>query len=141
MTPIHIDKLYNEIAEKSGEDKQLTKDFLEFFWKDVKKNLSSLTNNNIKVIAIGTFIIKSRKLAKVIEKYENFKKKYDRISSLGKITYLQYHIKKDTIESLEKLHKVQKMIDAELLKKENNKLIRAEYEKNKANLEKQKTNI
>jgi len=69
-------KRYQEYIKPTAEeleiDSQCVRDVVDFFWKEVRKNLSDLSEPRIEVPFFGYFEIKKRKLAEKIADYERF---------------------------------------------------------------------
>lgn len=59
------------ISEK-GYDAQFAEDTVSFFWSEVRKNLSELTNLSVTVRRLGIFMVKPWKVEEFIDNYRKF---------------------------------------------------------------------
>jgi nucleoid DNA-binding protein len=120
MNPKRSSTLYKEVSEEINVSETLVSDIIEFYYKDLRSQLSGLKYPRINVEGLGQFVIK-QKLAEVY------------ITKLTKIlpthdvsTFRAYHNKKTMEEKLELLNIVTIKIEQERKRKE-------EFIKNKNN--------
>ena len=97
MNPKKSNKLYTEISEDLSLNEDQVEDIIEFYYKEVRKNLSSLENLRINLPGLGHFIIQKKSVDALILKYRNLNNKYDTQ------TFINYHNKKSAEQKLEKL--------------------------------------
>lgn len=134
MNPKKPDDIFPIVAEATENPKELVEAIVSFYWKEVRDTLINCKSHNVFIDGLGTFRAKPWKLPEVILKYERMVKKYqDLISGENKMTIQKFSILKDYEEKLERLHELQKMIDADKDKKEQVKQKRY-AEENKNNL-------
>ena len=84
MNPKNYKDFYEEVAKEAEVHKDLTSDFISFFYGKVRYNLSSLSNPKINIPGLGTFKIRTNKLKKAI------KRNKDILGNLEKMTYKGY---------------------------------------------------
>ena len=124
-------------AEITGEDEELVKAVVDFYWSELRKVIVNLKAPNIIVNGLGTFKIKDWKIKTVEQKYSNYVEAFTKRKDKGKLTFQQFATLKDDEERLAKIRNIQKLLDADVVKKQELKKRRHEYN---ASLEKQKKN-
>ena len=82
-------------------------DVIDFYWQEVRKNLSSLTHSRIHVTNLGDFVTKHWKLDDKIEMLEKFEEN-NKQKGLQKIT-----ARYKTAETLFDLKNLKKLMDEE----------------------------
>ena len=128
MIPKKPNSLYNEIIDEFECSEQLLDDLVHFYYKTLKKRMSSLTDLRLNVEGLGHFVLKMRKVKNTIPHYEKV------LSNHDTSTFGAYHNKRSIEEKLEKLKYIDVRIQEELEKRQNFK--NEKY--SKANLEKEK---
>jgi nucleoid DNA-binding protein len=113
MTPKKANKLYKELTKEFEIQEDLAEDLIEFYYKSLRKKLSSLTDLRINVDGLGHFVIKIQKVKKSIPHYEKILKNHD-TSTFG-----AYHNKKSVEEKLDLLNKIHDKVEIELTKRKN----------------------
>lgn len=111
MIPKKPEKIVKELSEQTDMSETLIDDVVSFYYKEVRKKLSSLEDIKINLPGLGDFMIKKTSVDKLIKKYENIINKYDTQ------TFINYHNKKLAQSKLEKLHNVRKKVDEFLIVK------------------------
>jgi 4-alpha-glucanotransferase len=128
MNPKKSSILYKEVAEELNVLESLVGDMVEFYYKDLRSQLSSLKHPRINVEGLGQFVIK-QKLAEVyISKLTKMLPTHD-VS-----TFRAYHNKKAMQEKLQLLNDVSVKIEQEKKRK-------AEFTKNKNNESSTQSNL
>ena len=105
MNPKKSNKLYTEVSEDLNLNEEQVEDIIEFYYKEVRKKLSSLEDIRLNIPGLGHFVIKKVSVDKLVKKYENMVNKYD------SQTFSNYHNKKLAQAKLEKLYNARKKID------------------------------
>ena len=131
MIPHKAKNLTKDIAEELNISKTLVDDLIEFYYKDVRENLSELNHPRINIEGLGQFVIRAHGVHKAIPKYEKALNTHDTS------TFTAYYNKKIIEDRLVLLRKMQDMLDQEEQKKKEFKSKKYE-EYIKANLAKQK---
>ena len=131
MIPHKAKNLTKDIAEELNISKTLVDDLIEFYYKDVRENLSELNYPRINIEGLGQFVIRANGVHKAIPKYEKALNTHDTS------TFTAYYNKKIIEDRLVLLRKMQDMLDQEEQKKKEFKSKKYE-EYIKANLAKQK---
>lgn len=112
MTPKNASDLYKEFSEDLEISESLVENLIEFFYKEVKDQLTNLRNPRINVIGLGQFVAKSITVQKHIEKFTNVVKNCDTYSFSG------YYNKKNLEEKLELLTKLDLLLEIERQRKQ-----------------------
>jgi nucleoid DNA-binding protein len=127
MIPKKSRTLYKEISEDLNLSEDLIQDFVEFYYKEVRSNLTELKHPRINIDGLGQFAIRTYSVRKAIPRYTKQLENHD-TSTFG-----AYHNKKQMETKLEMLISLEKMMtEQEELKEEfKNK----KYGNTKGNLE------
>jgi 5-bromo-4-chloroindolyl phosphate hydrolysis protein len=70
MKPVKAKELIQQTALRTGESKEDVEDVVRFFWKTVRRNLTTLTEPTIQIANFGEFRIKEWALDSYIQKTE-----------------------------------------------------------------------
>lgn len=111
MIPHKAKNLTKDIAEELNISKTLVDDLIEFYYKDVRENLSELNHPRINIEGLGQFVIRANGVNKAIPKYEKALNTHDTS------TFTAYYNKKIIEDRLELLKKMQSMLELEEQKK------------------------
>ena len=111
MIPKKPEIVIKEIAEQYDIPESMVDDVVSFYYKEVRKKLSSLEDLRINIPGLGHFVMKKSSVDKMAKKYTNMINKYD------SQTFSNYHNKKLAEAKLEKLSKARKKIDEFLTSK------------------------
>lgn len=104
LQPKKAKLLISEVAKDLGVDENLVKCVVDYYWQEVRKNMSELTHQRIHILNLGDFVIKHWNVEKKIKELETFIDSNKR-KNKEKITE-RYKLK----ESLEKLYNLRKLI-------------------------------
>ena len=100
------------VAKQLDLPEHLVKDVVDFYWREVRRNLSSLSYPRIHITNLGDFTIKYWKLDDLIDKREKFKE-------LNKQRGLQQMTSRfKTAEDIFNLRKMKEMLNQENDRKE-----------------------
>jgi nucleoid DNA-binding protein len=113
MNPKKANKLYKQVAEEMDLSETLVEDFIEFYYKAVRANMSDLTHHRINVEGLGQFVVKHNLVRKAIPKYTKSLKNHDTS------TFRAYYNKKMVETKLDLLIKLEQKISDQEIKKEN----------------------
>jgi hypothetical protein len=130
MIPKKANSLYPEITDEFECSEKLVDDLVHFYYKTLKKRMSSIEDLRLNVEGLGHFVLKMRKVKNAIPHYEKVLNNHD-TSTFG-----AYHNKKSIEEKLKLLKKLNIKIEDELEKRQDFK--NEKY--SKTNLAKQKDN-
>jgi hypothetical protein len=111
MVPKKPEKIIREVAEQKDLPISTVDDIVSFYYKEVRKTLSSLEHININLLGLGQFIMKANSVNAMIKKYRALNNKYD------SQTFTNYHNKKNAENKLETLLAAKTKIDAFVMKK------------------------
>jgi nucleoid DNA-binding protein len=104
MIPKKPQVIIKQVAEELDLPQTLVDDIVSFYYKEVRRNLSSLEHININLAGLGHFIIKQKAVNMMIKKHESAKKNYNRD------TFKNYHNLKLVEQRLDKLYNAKKDI-------------------------------
>ena len=113
MIPYKSKALYKEVAEELNIPINLVEDIIEYYYKEIKSNITGLKHLRINVEGLGQFVIKENFVKKTIPKYKKI------LSNHDTSTFTAYYNKKTIEAKLDLLIKMEEMIAKEDLKKEN----------------------
>jgi len=106
MVPKKTKDLYKQLAEEQNLSEALVQNVVEFYYKEVKQNMTNITYPRIDISGLGQFIVKVSTVEKGIEKTQKILKVQD------EGTFKGYHFKKVLEERLVLLKNIQqKMLD------------------------------
>jgi 4-alpha-glucanotransferase len=120
MNPKKSSTLYKEVSEELNVSESLVGDIIEFYYKDLRTQLSNLKYPRINVEGLGQFVVKEKLAEVYISKLSKMLPTHD-VS-----TFRAYHNKKAMEEKLQLLNDVAIKIQEEKIRKE-------EFIKNKNN--------
>jgi hypothetical protein len=112
LNPKKAKRDITSVAKELGIPESVVKDVVDFYWREVRRNLSSLSYPRIHIANLGDFTIKHWKLDDIIDKHEKFEES-NRQKGLQQIT-----ARFKTAENLFQLKKMKRMIDDEKDRKE-----------------------
>lgn len=105
MIPKRPKKLYKELSEDLDISESMVDDIVSFYYKEVRKTLSSLDHLKVNLPGLGDFLLRTTSVKSMIKKY----KKYEQI--FNNETFVNYHNKKMAEYKLNKLTEAQVKID------------------------------
>lgn len=111
-----------DVAEKLDLSEDIVKDVLDYYWRAVRKSLSSLDHSRIHLTNLGDFTIKHWKIDDKIEMLEKWEEN-NKQKGLQQIT-----ARFKTAETLYDLKKLKKMVEEENQRKEFITLHKKSYE-------------
>ena len=112
MKPSKAKALIPNTALITNSSEELVEDLMDYYWRDVRKNLSSLNNSRIHISNLGDFVIKHWKLSDKIEALE----KWEENNKQKGMQQMTARFK--TVETLFDLKKMQGIIATENQRKE-----------------------
>jgi len=107
MIPKKPNKLYKQVAEEMNISEVLVDNFMTFYYKEVRKNLSELNYTKINIDGLGVMAVKPRTVDGLIDKYKS------KLSKLNTDTMDNYFYKKRIEGKVELLEKTKKLLEAE----------------------------
>lgn len=128
MNPKKSSTLYKEVSEELNVSESLVSDIIEFYYKDLRTQLSNLKYPRINVEGLGQFVVKEKLAEVYISKLSKMLPTHD-VS-----TFRAYHNKKAMEEKLQLLNVVAIKIQEERIRKE-------EFIKNKNNESSTQSNL
>lgn len=111
MIPKKASSFIPSTAEETGHTEDLVKAVTDYYWKELRKSLSTIEEPKIIAEGIGTFRMKHWKLKEKREKYNAILAKYEGKENL---TFQQFAIVKAVKERLAKLDIVEEKVNKEL---------------------------
>lgn len=124
MIPKKSSILYKELAEEMDISQELIQDFIEFYYKEVRSNLTGLKHPRINVDGLGQFVVRDYVVKKAIPRIKKALENHDTT------TFSAYYNKKMLEDKVIALEEVQKKINSLEEKKEQVKKQKNEYTKN-----------
>ena len=97
MNPKKSNKLDKEVSEELDLTEDLVQDFIEFYYKEIRRNLTDLLHPRINVDGLGHFVAKTFIIRKAIPKYQKF------LEVQSTETFAEYFNKKNTETKLNAL--------------------------------------
>ena len=111
MNPKKYKEITDEVAKDMGLDKQLVEEVVQFFYSQVRKNLSKLTSSRLLLPGLGTFVLRKQKLKTQI------KKNSDILNNLDPTQFNNY--KRSVREKLDRLNSIQEIVNREEEERQN----------------------
>lgn len=111
MNPKKASKLYRQVAEDTNVEENLVEHLVEFYYKEIRQQLSGLTHPYIRVNGLGHFYAKKIIIRKAIPRFQKILETHD-TSTFG-----AYFNKKSMESKLEKLINIEGLICQEELRK------------------------
>ena len=105
MIPKKPQVIIKQVAEELDLPESLVDDIISFYYKEVRRNLSSLENPKVNLPGLGDFVILKRSVDRLTSRYENLSKEYNTD------TFKNYHNLKTAESKLERLAKARKNIE------------------------------
>ena len=109
MIPKKAKDLRKDFIKDNNYDENLVNDLLDFYWKEVRKTISTLTHHTIRLDNIGSFKIKHWKLDETVTTFETILKNME-----GKFS--KYAVIEDLTKQIENINKVKQLIEKDTLK-------------------------
>jgi hypothetical protein len=108
MNPKKSNKLYTEVSEDLNLNEEQVEDIIEFYYKEVRKNLSDLVHPRINLDGLGHFVAKPIIIKNAISKNKKF------LDAQCTDTFAEYFSKKNTKTKLDLLINLEhKLIEIE----------------------------
>jgi nucleoid DNA-binding protein len=134
MNPKKASTLCKQVSEELNCKEELVEDFVNFYYKNLRENLSNLTHPYIRVPGLGFFVLKTKMTQSAIDYYE------ERIKNFKAKSFATHGYKKMMEERLEMLNKVNVIVKKENERKQKIRNLQHEL-RTKKNLEKPETDI
>ena len=123
MIPKKSRTLYNELSEDMNLSEELIQDIIEFYYTEVRSNLTELKHPRINIDGLGQFAIRPYAVRKALPRYKKILETHDTS------TFSAYYNKKMLEEKIVALTKIEKEIVLLELKKEKIQNLKDEYTK------------
>jgi hypothetical protein len=107
MIPKKPNLLYKQVAEEMNISEVLVDNFMTFYYKEVRKNLSEINYTKINIDGLGIMAVKPRTVDGLIDKYKS------KLGNLNTDTMANYYYKKRIEGKVELLEKTKKLLDAD----------------------------
>lgn len=111
MIPKKANKFYTQISEDLNVNTSLVEDLVDYFYKELRQNLTDLKYPRLNVEGLGHFVIKSRSVRKAIPRYQKSLQNHD-TSTFG-----AYYNKKMIESKLAALINIEQKITHQEIKK------------------------
>lgn len=112
MIPKKPNALYKEVAEELNLPANLIEDFIEFYYKEIKSNITGLKHPRINVECLGQFVVRPAAVRKAIPRYKKAIENHDTS------TFNAYYNKVNLEKKIVALENMEKELDKIELKKE-----------------------
>lgn len=126
MIPKKSSKIYKVVSEDLNIQEKLVEDIVQFYYKELRSNMSTLSHTRINVEGLGHMVVKPKIVSKAIVRLEKVVKNHDTS------TYNAYHSKKSMEEKLTLLKQITIKLTKEL--EERISFKKNKYEDTKNNL-------
>jgi 4-alpha-glucanotransferase len=129
MIPKKSSALYKELAEELNCPLELVEDLIQYYYKEIRNNLTNLTHPRLNVEGLGQFVARPGLVKKSIQRYKKA------LDSHDTSTFSAYYNKKmleDKVECLENLDKKLNLAELEkenFKKEKNEKQLKGDLEK------------
>ena len=123
------------IAKEADVSAELAEDVILYYWREIRKSLSSLSHSRIHVTNLGDFVTKHWKIDEKIEMLEKWEES-NKLKGMQQIT-----ARFKTAESLFDLKNLKKIVEEENQRKDFIKLHKNESKKHNTDLESKGTDI
>lgn len=97
MIPKKPQVIIKQVAEELDLPQSMVDDIVSFYYKEIRKNLSSLEHNKINLSGLGDFIILKSAVHRLADRYVNLSKEYNTD------TFKNYHNLKTAESKLQRL--------------------------------------
>lgn len=128
MIPKKSKSLYSEVSEELNMPINLIEDLIEFYYKDIKSNITGLKHLRINIEGLGQFVIKESFVRKMIPKYKKALANHDTS------TFNAYHNKLMLEKKLIALNHIENQLDILELKKQKINAKKEKYKLDKDNI-------
>lgn len=128
LVPKKAKELIKPTAEILGYDEQLVERFVNYYWKALRKDITSCNYINIFIRNFGTFSVRTKRVKKLLEKYER------QLKSIEPTSFKKCEIIKKIKEDKEKMEKILEVIYGEYTRKKTINAGRHERRIAKANM-------
>lgn len=128
MIPQKSKSLYKEVAEELNIPIDLVEDLIEYYYKEIKSNITGLKHLRINVDGLGQFVIKESFVRKMVPRYKKALTNHDTS------TFNAYHHKMMLEKKLIALAHIEKELDKVALKKQETLKKKEEYKLNKEDI-------
>lgn len=112
MRPKKAKEFISDIAQQLSLSQDIVKDVVDYYWREVRKNLSSLSHTRIHVTNLGDFVTKHWKIDEKIEGLEKWEEN-NKLKGLQEIT-----ARFKTAETLFDLKNLKKLVEEENQRKD-----------------------
>jgi hypothetical protein len=112
LRPRKAKELIPEVAKELGIPQDIVEDVIDYYWQEIRKNLSSLKHTRVHLTNLGDFTIKHWKIDDKIEMFERWEEN-NRQKGLQQIT-----ARFKVAESLFELKDVKKIVEEEQQRKD-----------------------
>ena len=112
MIPRKPKDLYKQVAEDMNISETLVDNFMTFYYKEVRKNLTELKYSKINLDGLGVMTVKPKTVEGLINKYTC------RFDKLNTDTFASYFNKKRIETKLDRLNNIKSILDQEKQLKE-----------------------
>lgn len=112
MRPSKAKEFIPDVAKELGIPQQIVEDVVDYYWQEVRKNLSSLKHTRVHLTNLGDFTIKHWKIDEKIAWYEKWEE-HNRQKGLQQMT-----ARFKVVEALFELKDVKKIIQEEAQRKD-----------------------
>lgn len=129
LKPIKAKDLIPELAKELNYDENLVRDVIDFYWRHVRKEVSSIKHCRVHLTNLGDFVVKHWRLKERIERLEQFEE-FNRQKGLQQVT-----ARFKNAETLYDLKKLNRLLEDEQQRKQFIKLHKSNFNESKGQLD------
>lgn len=129
MKPVKAKDLIPELAKELNYDEAMIRDILDFYWKRVRKEVSSIKHCRVHLTNLGDLVIKPWKLKERITRLEQFEE-FNRQKGLQQVT-----ARFKNAETLYNLKKLNSLLEEEEQRKQFINLHKSQFNESKGQLD------
>ena len=100
MTPRKPNTFFPEVASELNVSEELVDSVIDFYWKDIRKQLTEPADLNIMLVEFGTFEIRRKQVEYLIAKYKSI------IGGMKPTTYAKHILLNNATEKLARMEKL-----------------------------------
>jgi len=112
MIPKKPKDLYKDVSEDLDVSETLVDNFMTFYYKDLRKNLSSLSHTKINIDGLGVMHVKAKTIRSLIVSLS------EKLERIGTNTFSKYFNRKKIESRLELIKEMHEKLEQDKLKKQ-----------------------
>ena len=133
MIPKKPEDLFLPTAKETDSSEDLVKAVISFYWSEVRSAIVQMKGHQIIVEGLGTFKVKAQKVPELAAHYTSMLARYNELKNENKMTFQRFSIMKEIELRLNRVNKLQAMIDEDQCKKQ---IVKSKRNEGNNNMEK-----